>query len=115
MSPVPAVRVIRTSARSVVSWPVMNGSVGPVELVVENAEMEAKETKRETADFTKVYQVADGDTVSAIAGRVYGNPALWRAIAVYNDVDHPRRLSVGLRLLVPRLPFRDPESGEVYE
>ena len=57
--------------------------------------------------------VGQQDTLSAIAGRVYGNPATWRPIAIQNDLDEPRTLTVGQRLLVPQLPFRDPETGEV--
>jgi hypothetical protein len=81
----------------------------------DNVELEAKEIKRETADFSKLYVVGQGETLSAIAGRIYGNPALWRPLAIRNDIDNPRALLVGLRLLVPQLPFRDPETGEVLQ
>ncbi len=80
-----------------------------------NVELEAKEIKRETADFSKVYVVGQGETLSAIAGRTYGNPALWRPIGLRNSIDDPRSLAVGLRLLLPQLPFRDPETGEGYQ
>jgi nucleoid-associated protein YgaU len=78
-----------------------------------NADLEAKEVKRETADYSKLYVAGTDDTLSAIAGRVYGNPATWRPIAIENDLDDPRALRVGQRLLVPQLPFSDPETGEV--
>ncbi len=80
-----------------------------------NAELEAKEIKRETANFSEIHVVGQGETLSNIAGRVYGNPALWRPIALQNDVDDPRDLTVGTRLLVPQLPFRDPDTGEFYQ
>jgi hypothetical protein len=80
-----------------------------------NVELEAKEIKRETADFSELYVVGQGETLSAIAGRTYGNPALWRPIAVRNDIENPRALPMGLHLLVPQLPFRDPETGEVFQ
>jgi hypothetical protein len=80
-----------------------------------NVDLEAKVVKRETADFSELYVVSQGETLSAIAGRTYGNPALWRPIAVRNSVDNPRALPVGLRLLVPQLPFSDPETGEVIQ
>lgn len=76
-------------------------------------EREAREVNRQTADFTKVYTVRRGDTLSGIAARFYENPTLWRPIAIANGIDDPRRLAVGLELRVPALPFRDPESGEV--
>ena len=80
-----------------------------------NADREAKEIKRSTADFTKLHVVAQGETLSSIAEQLYRNPALWRPIAIVNGVDNPRKLPVGLRLRVPPLPFRDPQSGEVFE
>src|SRR5262245_3351097 len=80
-----------------------------------NFDFEAKETKRETADFSKRYVVGQGETLSAIAGRVYENPALWRPIGLHNRIEDPRVLTVGTELLIPRLPFRDPETGEVMQ
>jgi hypothetical protein len=78
-----------------------------------NAELEAKETKNETADFSKLYLVSQGETLSAIAGRVYDNPTAWRPIAIRNDIDNPRRLTTGMRLIIPQLPFRHPDTGAV--
>jgi nucleoid-associated protein YgaU len=79
-----------------------------------NVDLEAKEVKRETADYSKLHTVVQGETLSTVAWRAYGNPALWRPIAIRNDIDDPRSLPVGLRLLVPQLPFRNPETGEVH-
>lgn len=78
-----------------------------------NGDLEAKEVKRETADYSRLYVVGQGETLSAIAGRVYDDPSAWRPIAVHNGIDDPRALAIGQRLLVPMLPFRDPETGEV--
>jgi len=75
---------------------------------------EAKTVKRRTADYSRLHVVAQGETLSAIAARVYRNPKLWRPIALANDIENPRRLPAGLQLTVPRLPYRDPVSGEVY-
>lgn len=80
-----------------------------------NADLEAKEIKRETADYTKTYIVAAGETLSAIAGREYGNPKMWRPIALANEVSDPHRLLVGFRLVIPRLPYRHMETGEVFQ
>lgn len=79
-----------------------------------NVDLEAREVKRETADYTKLYVVGEGEDLSVVAARTYGNPALWRPIALGNDIDDPRELAVGTRLLVPRLPFRDPQTGEIF-
>jgi hypothetical protein len=79
-----------------------------------NADLEAKEVKRETADFSRSHVVGMGDTLSSIAADIYGDPALWRPIALRNDVDDPRALETGTELAIPPLPLRDPDTGEVY-
>jgi hypothetical protein len=78
-----------------------------------DAEREAKEVNRQTADFTKVHLVTDGETLSAIANAHYGDPLTWRPIALANRLDDPRSIHIGQMLRVPSLPFHDPESGEV--
>ena len=77
-----------------------------------NGDLEAKEVKRETADYSMLHVVIQGETLSSIAAQVYSNAATWRPIAILNAIDDPRALTVGQHLLVPRLPFRDPETGE---
>jgi hypothetical protein len=78
-----------------------------------NGEFETKEVKRETADYTQTYVVGFGETLSGIAAQVYNDPTQWRPLAVANNLDDPRSLPIGLRLVVPRLPYQDPETGEV--
>jgi nucleoid-associated protein YgaU len=78
-----------------------------------NADLEPKEVKRETATYTQQYIVSQNETISAIAGRVYNDPTVWRPIAINNDIDDPRELAVGQRLLIPLLPYVDPDTGEV--
>jgi len=80
-----------------------------------DVDLEAKEIKRETADFTKFHLVGENETLSAIAGQLYGSPRLWRPIALRNHVEDPRFLAVGTRLVVPQLPYRNPDTGEVYQ
>jgi len=80
-----------------------------------NAELEAKEVKRETADYTKSYTILQGESLSAIANRVYGNPKLWRPIALANNVLNPKRLQPGARLVIPNLPYRHMETGEEFQ
>lgn len=76
-------------------------------------EREAKEVNRQTADFSKLHVVADGETLSGLAARYYENPAMWRAIALENGIDTPREaLFVGRRLAIPPLPYVHPETGE---
>lgn len=79
-----------------------------------NVDLEAKQVKRETADYSKIYVVNQGDTLSAISGAAYDDPTIWRVIALANAIDTPRKLAVGQQLLLPKLPYRDPVSGTVY-
>jgi len=78
-----------------------------------NSNVEPKETKRETADYSRLYVAGQNQTLSSIAAEMYDNPALWRPIAIANEIDDPRVLEVGQRLRIPALPFRDPETGEM--
>jgi Contractile injection system tube protein len=80
-----------------------------------NATTQAKETKKQTADYSKSYTVCQGDTLSRIAGVVYGNPALWRPIGLNNGLDNSIVLTVGQQLLIPQLPYQDPRTGEVVQ
>jgi nucleoid-associated protein YgaU len=75
--------------------------------------LQAMAQKNETADYAKLHVVTAGETLSTIAARVYDNPLVWRPIALVNDLDDPRRLTVGHQLVIPKLPFRDPDTGEV--
>jgi LysM repeat protein len=76
-------------------------------------ETEAKEVNRQTADFTKVHVVKRGETLSRIASALYEDPTMWRPIAIANNLDDPRAISVGQSLAIPSLPFVDPLTGEV--
>ncbi|MFA4902809.1 MAG: LysM peptidoglycan-binding domain-containing protein [Desulfobaccales bacterium] len=80
-----------------------------------NIDLEAKEIKRETSDYSKLHMVEEGETISSIAWRTFGNPKLWRPIALRNGLDDPRCLAPGTQLIIPQLPFRDPETGETYQ
>jgi nucleoid-associated protein YgaU len=42
-----------------------------------------------------------GDTLASIAYREYGDPAFWRPLAAFNEIDDPMRLQRGLSLLIP--------------
>jgi LysM repeat protein len=76
---------------------------------------EAKEVNRQTANFTKVHVVVDGETLSGIAANLYNDSTMWRPIAIVNEIDNPRALTTGQSLTIPALPFIDPASGEVVQ
>ncbi len=58
---------------------------------------------RQSADRTKHWVVKEGDSLWAIAAHVYGDPGLWRPIAVANGILLPRRLDPGTDLVIPPL------------
>ncbi|PWT83688.1 MAG: hypothetical protein C5B57_06375 [Blastocatellia bacterium] len=60
---------------------------------------------RQSSDIAKMRVLRRGDTLSSIAATEYLDPALWRAIAVANNIDDPLRLSFGGTLIVPKLPL----------
>jgi hypothetical protein len=79
-----------------------------------NVDLEAKEIKRETTDYSHVVEVVEGDTLATIAARVYDDPTMWRPIALRNGIDDPRVLTTATQLAVPPIPYRDPETGTVH-
>jgi nucleoid-associated protein YgaU len=79
-----------------------------------NIDLEAKEIKRQTADYTKRRVVGQGETLSSIAADVYDDATVWRPLALANAIEDPREVAAGLQLVVPRLPYRDPATGKVY-
>jgi nucleoid-associated protein YgaU len=79
-----------------------------------NIDLEAKEVKRETSDYSKRHVVIEGETLSSIAGAEYGDARLWRVIAIANRLQRARNLAPGAKLLLPNLPYRDPDTGKVY-
>jgi LysM repeat protein len=52
------------------------------------------------------YQLARGDTLRSVAERFYGEPALAAALQAFNEIDDPRRLSVGQAIDVPLVTLR---------
>ena len=78
-------------------------------------EHEALEVKRQTADWTKMHVVLQGETLPAIAYQYYSDATLWRPLAVSNAIDNPRALFAGQQLTIPALPYTDPATGEVVQ
>jgi nucleoid-associated protein YgaU len=53
-------------------------------------------------EFTTRF-VRASETLSSIAADVYHDPTLWRVIAEANEIDDPRRLTVGQILSIPKV------------
>jgi nucleoid-associated protein YgaU len=74
---------------------------------------EARQLKRETADYSKLRRVAQGETLFAIANAEYHDSLKWRPIALANQIVDPAELKAGQTLQIPALPFRDID-GRVF-
>jgi len=66
-------------------------------------EAQLQEASRQSADRTKTWRVKQGDSLWFIAAKEYGDPDLWRPIAVANNIDNPRVLKSGVELIIPLL------------
>ena len=45
--------------------------------------------------------ISDGESLQSVAYREYGDPSLWRGLAVFNQIDDPLRIRAGSRILIP--------------
>ena len=54
-----------------------------------------------SADVRRVHRTVAGDTLASVAYAEYGDPAQWRALAAYNGIDDPLRVTTGTTLLLP--------------
>ena len=68
-----------------------------------NVKVQLDETPRNSPDVEKLYIANRGETLGSIAFRVYRDCSLWRVLAIANQIQDPRRLSPGTRLIVPKL------------
>jgi hypothetical protein len=59
------------------------------------------EQNQKSPDRTKSHIIQQGETLSGIAGQQYAQPAEWRAIAIANGVEDPRRLEPGTIVKIP--------------
>lgn len=57
--------------------------------------------KRTSTPAARTYTVRSGDTLSGIAGRIYGHADYWPTIAKANKIKDPRRIKPGQVLTIP--------------
>lgn len=69
----------------------------------------------QTADFSKVYVVKQGDTLSGVAAKFYEDASKWRPIALTNGILDPLSINAGQQLFIPPLPYTDPSTGVVMQ
>ncbi len=78
-----------------------------------DAATQVSQANLQSPDFTKLYTVKQGDTLSGIAANFYEDATKWRPIALANALVNLRSLTPGQQLQVPPLPFTDPSTGVV--
>ncbi|MCC4769567.1 LysM peptidoglycan-binding domain-containing protein [Methanosarcina sp. DH2] len=64
-------------------------------------ELNNREKSLQSPDKTHVYTAKQGDSLWLIAYREYGDPGLWRPIALANKIEHPELLKPGTELIIP--------------
>jgi hypothetical protein len=68
-----------------------------------SAQVQLRELKLQSPDRTHVRILREGETLAHIANEAYGDPRLWRPIALANDIERPGFVPVGTPLTVPSL------------
>ncbi len=65
------------------------------------------EDRPASPDLYQTWLVKEGETLDAIAARVYGDPAYWRPLASVNALVNPRGLRTGQLLILPPIAARE--------
>lgn len=64
---------------------------------------QARAAERHSSDVVKTRQVQRYDTLQSLAADEYGDPTMWRPIAIANGIVNPRDLLPGTMLTIPKL------------
>jgi len=64
---------------------------------------ESESEKSSTENNTKSQEVKEGDSLSSIAEKEYGDPSKWKIIASANNIDDPLNLKLGIQIIIPPL------------
>jgi LysM repeat protein len=78
-----------------------------------DAATQVTQANLQSPDFSKVYTVKQGDTISSIAAAYYEDATKWRPIALINSIVDPRSITAGQEIQIPPLPYTDPATGVV--
>jgi hypothetical protein len=68
-----------------------------------SAEVQLRDLKLSSADRTHVRVLREGETLAHIAYEVYGDPRMWRPIALANGIERPRFIDPGTPLVIPAM------------
>ncbi len=66
-------------------------------------EEQLNQLNRNSPDRTHTHVLKRNETLSLIAGNIYGRPDEWRYIANENELEDPRRITSGLFLTIPAI------------
>ena len=77
--------------------------------------LQAMAQKNETADYTKMHVVTEGETLNRSRPGCTTTRCCGGRSRSSTGSTIPGRSSVGQQLVVPKLPFRDPDTGEVIQ
>jgi hypothetical protein len=67
------------------------------------AEVQLRELKLSSPDRSHARVVREGETLAHIANAEYGDPRMWRPIALANNIKRPRFIEPGTPLWIPAL------------
>ena len=67
------------------------------------AEVQLRELKLSSPDRSHARVLREGETLAHIAYEVYGDPRMWRPIALANNIDRPRFVDPGTPLWIPSI------------
>ena len=62
-----------------------------------------KKAGNQSPDMTHYYTVKEGETLPFISNKIYGTTSLYLALAKYNQMNSPRSLKAGERIIIPPL------------
>jgi hypothetical protein len=68
-----------------------------------SAEVQLRELKLSSPDRSHVRVLREGETLAHIAYEAYGDPRMWRPIALANGIERPRFIEPGTPLWIPAL------------
>jgi nucleoid-associated protein YgaU len=69
----------------------------------QSAEVQLRDLNLSSPDRTHARVLREGETLAHIANEVYGDPRMWRPIALANGIERPRFIEPGTPLRIPAL------------
>ena len=67
------------------------------------AEVQLRDLKLSSPDRSHARVLREGETLAHIANEAYGDPRMWRTIALANNIDRPRFVEPGTPLWIPAM------------